>query len=118
MKQCLILVIDNDEGVLDVISTVLMQARYKVIPILEVPSIPVTSIKPDLVIVDISRVDSGKEKFFKNLKTDEKTANIPVILTSTASGLDRTAEKWSADAFIYKPFDIDDLTAKVNELLT
>lgn len=118
MKNGLILVIDDDEGILDVISTVLMEGKHKVVPALKLPSTSVASLNPDLVIIDISLDDSRKEHFYKNLKADPQTSKIPVLLTSTSSRLDKTAEKWNAEAFILKPFDIDDLAAKVNELLT
>lgn len=118
MKQNVILVIDDDEGVLEVISTVLMQGRHKVVPVLNVPSTPVASLNPDLVIIDVSIIDKRKENFYKNLKANPHTAGIPVLLTSTFNEVVEIAEKWSADSFMFKPFDIDNLAAKVNELLT
>jgi two-component system OmpR family response regulator len=114
MKQHSILVIDNDESVLDVISTVLTEANYSVIPALKPPVASVASINPDLVIIDISLNCSCHEDFYRQLKTEVKTARISVLLTSTSSALEKTAEKWKADSFFYKPFDIEELTAKVN----
>jgi DNA-binding response OmpR family regulator len=117
MKQHSILVIDSDESILDVISTVLTEAKYNVVLAFKRPAVSVADIKPDLVIMDISIDCSCHEDFFIGLKTDVNTADIPILLTSTSSDLEKTAEKWNADSFFYKPFDIEELTAKVNGML-
>jgi DNA-binding response OmpR family regulator len=117
MKEGLILVIENDKSILEVLSIVLSEANYSVVPSLKPPVASVASIKPDLVIIDININCSCHEDFYRQLKTDVKTAKIPVLLTSTSNALEKTAEKWKADSFFYKPFDIEELTAKISEVL-
>jgi two-component system phosphate regulon response regulator PhoB len=117
MTQGLILVIDFSESVLEIISLVLKQENYNVIPFLKPPGTSVVDIKPDLVIMDISLDSSLQEDFYRSLKNNTATSNIPVLLTSTFSGQAKIAEKWKAEGFIDKPFDIDELAFKVNELL-
>ncbi|PPK99291.1 response regulator [Parapedobacter indicus] len=49
------------------------------------------------------------------LKSDEKTADIPVILISALPTIDEIAERCGADGYIRKPFDIYDVIDVVNE---
>src|SRR5690606_19332090 len=48
------------------------------------------------------------------LKSDEKTAAIPVVLISALPKIDEIAEKCGADGYIRKPFDIYDVIDVVN----
>lgn len=51
----------------------------------------------------------------KMLKSDEKTADIPVVLISAIKDIDKIAEVCGANAYIRKPFDIYDVIDVVNE---
>lgn len=48
------------------------------------------------------------------LKSDAKTADIPVFLISAISKIDEIAEQCGADGYIRKPFDIYDVIDVVN----
>lgn len=70
--------------------------------------------RPDLFLLDIMLPDGDGRDLCKKLKEDPETRNIPVIMMSahaTESGL---MENYQADAFIKKPFDIDDFLDKIN----
>ncbi|MGK6351547.1 response regulator [Parapedobacter sp. DT-150] len=51
----------------------------------------------------------------RELKADDETANIPVILISAMRNIDEIAQECGADAYIRKPFDIYDVIDVVNE---
>ena len=51
----------------------------------------------------------------KLLKSNRKTADIPVVLISALSNIDKIAETCGADGYIRKPFDIYDVIDTVNE---
>lgn len=75
----------------------------------------VTEDRPDLVISDIMMPILNGTELCRRLKADETTKVIPVILMSSANV--RAADRAGADAFIAKPFNIDEMEALVERLL-
>src|SRR5690606_4394049 len=51
----------------------------------------------------------------RKLKSDEKTALIPIVLISAIRNIDEIAQQCGADAYIRKPFDIYDVIDVVNQ---
>lgn len=51
----------------------------------------------------------------RELKENDRTAHIPVILISAIQNIDQIAEVCGADAYIRKPFDIYDVIDVVNQ---
>lgn len=114
MNKKLILVIDNDESIIEVISIVLEDSNLHVISV-QIPSFQVFSTNiPDLIIMDIGPYNQRHREFYDQIRFNGKTANIPVMLTSTCQGLDKVASSWNAECYLPKPFDIDHLKTLVN----
>jgi CheY-like chemotaxis protein len=72
--------------------------------------------RPDLVISDVMMPLVGGVELCARLKADPETASIPLILMSAAGK--HAAEGAAADAFVSKPFDLDDLETLVRQFLT
>ena len=75
---------------------------------------------PDLVLLDVVLPGQSGFEFCRNLKTNESTQNIPVVICSTKG---TEADKlWGsmlgADAYLAKPIDQQRLTQTVELLLT
>jgi two-component system phosphate regulon response regulator PhoB len=71
---------------------------------------------PDLIILDIMLPDGDGQVMCKEIKSNEKTVHIPVMLMSAhVNGLEM-AKSAFADDFISKPFDINAFTDKVQHL--
>ncbi len=64
---------------------------------------------PDLIILDYYLPGGPGEKLCLELKSNFLTKEIPVILMSTQPDLKNIAENCGADAYLEKPFDIDQL---------
>lgn len=75
--------------------------------------------EPDLVLLDIMLPDKDGIEILKELRTDKKTENLPVIfLTAKSDRLDAVKGLDSgADDYIKKPFDILELVSRINAVL-
>jgi len=74
---------------------------------------------PDLILLDVMMPDITGIEVCKTLVTDQKTADIPIILVTAKSGAEDTREGLEAGAFDYikKPFNRIELLARVNSAL-
>jgi DNA-binding response OmpR family regulator len=75
---------------------------------------------PDIILLDMMLPDIDGEHVLQNLKTDEKTKNIPVIVFSNLSS-DADIKKMmsgGAAAFMVKSnFTLDEVVEKINGLV-
>ena len=77
----------------------------------------VETFQPGLIFLDIFLVGIDGRDICRQIKSDETTMNIPVILFSANKVKPASIIESLADAFISKPFDIVDLVEKINLLL-
>ena len=75
--------------------------------------------KPDLILMDLMMPVLDGLSTVRRLKGDPATAGIPIIaLTALARMEDQTAAKEAGcDAFIAKPFDLEDVERAVSRFL-
>ena len=74
---------------------------------------------PDLLVLDIIMPKKNGFHVCRNLKTNPKTRNIPIVIV-TAKGEDADVywgKKQGADEYLIKPFDVSKLVAAVDRLL-
>jgi DNA-binding response OmpR family regulator len=74
---------------------------------------------PDLVILDLGLPDHGGLDILPRLKRLKKDNDLPIIVLTVRKEQESRdlAEKLGADAYITKPFIMDDLIAVINEKL-
>ena len=114
-----VLVCDDDEGILDMVSFVLEDSGFKVIP--ESNSLNVYNLvekeKPDLLLLDLWMPVLSGDQVLKMLRSNPKTKDLPVIVISASTEGQKIANEAGASAFIAKPFDIDQLINRVELIL-
>jgi CheY-like chemotaxis protein len=116
-----ILVVDDDPGILDALRFLFEEEGYRV----------QTSEKgdyaealhdangglPDLIVLDILLSGKDGRDICRKLKSKPDTRHIPIVMISAHPDAERSAREVGADAFVAKPFAIDDLLGLVESLL-
>jgi DNA-binding response OmpR family regulator len=80
----------------------------------------IRSVKPDLVLLDLMMPEMDGWQVYQQLKADESTANIPVIVvTAKAQNIDIVLGLHIAkvDDYIPKPFSLQELVDRVEKVL-
>lgn len=115
-----VLVVDDNEEILNVITIVLEMEGYEVACASDGSKVPdkVQCTSPDLILLDIMLEGMDGRDICRALKSDPKTRHIPIIMISASHSMYSTVEKdCQADDFISKPFDIYDLADKVGQYI-
>ena len=115
-----VLVIEDNHAILDVITLILQSEAYKVNGLSKSANFMnhIDEFNPDLLILDIMLPDADGRVLLRELRMNERTKHIPVLMISaryTKENL-QTME-FKPDAFVAKPFDIDDLLDRIEGLL-
>jgi DNA-binding response OmpR family regulator len=115
-----ILVIEDNHAILDVITLILQSEAYKVSGLSKSANFMdhIDAFNPDLLILDIMLPDADGRVLLQELRLNERTRLIPVLMISaryTKENLQNV--EFKPDAFVAKPFDIDDLLDQIEGLL-
>lgn len=123
MSKAHILVVDDDPSILDMIQLLLEQEGYRVTtsPVVLEDLADVEHLQPDLIILDfkMGERESGWT-FLQKLKLHRPTKDIPLFLCTAALSDVREQEPILTQKgipVVYKPFDVDELLAAVEQLL-
>ena len=114
-----VLIFDDDENILELCSIILTECGYEVATsetshdIIE----KVSEMHPDAILMDNWIPDIGGIEATQMLKRDERFKNIPVIYFSANNDIKSLAEKAGADAYLAKPFDLDELENLIKTLI-
>ena len=80
----------------------------------------VREMMPDLVLLDLMMLDMGGWEVYQQMKADEKTKDIPVIVvTARAQSIDKVLGLYIAkvEDYIAKPFSPSELVESVEHVL-
>jgi len=116
-----ILIIDDSEITLAMERAVLEQHGYDVqaaSTLLDFEKV-LQSWRPHVILTDIHMPDVKGTDICRILKTEYDTQDIPIVLFSSLSDedLERLAEQVGADGYLSKNHGLEQLAAKVNELV-
>lgn len=116
MKE--IFIVEDDQDIRELIGFLLESHNYKVktFPTAEDFQKALLTDNPDLILLDIMLPDGNGIEICRELRETESTTKIPVVLMSAHADASLLHNN-CADDFIAKPFDIDDLVARVNRQL-
>lgn len=119
MEKSKILIIDDEVDLVNLVKMRLELHNYHIIPLYTSKrSLEITKReKPALILLDIMMPDKDGYEVCRELKSDEATRDIPIILFTAKPEqkkyLKTGAESIGADDYILKPFDTEDLLGKI-----
>lgn len=111
------MIADDDPGIVDAIGMLLEFEGYNVIPTFDGHTISdMENQLPDLLLLDIWMSGQDGRDVCKKLKQGETTRNIPIIMVSASYNIKESALAAGADDFLAKPFEMNDLLTKIQNL--
>jgi DNA-binding response OmpR family regulator len=120
MTKNKILVIDDDLSLLEALEAFLYQENFEARSSSQHQSIHeiILDFNPDLIILDINLGDADGRSICDELKSNNSTAYIPVLLLTGLSYEDISQIDCLADGIIGKPFESSQLLFHIKELLS
>jgi DNA-binding response OmpR family regulator len=116
-----ILVVDDEHDMLKLIAVRLKANNYDVVTASDgfYAVKKAHEEKPDLIILDIKMPVGGGMGVFENLRMNSNTMLIPIIFITAhpSEEIKRKVLEMGAEDFIAKPFNADELLAKVRKAL-
>lgn len=118
-----ILVCDDDQEILEMIAeTLRMNPSYEIISfgngkaVLE--HLKTNSPTLDLLILDLWLPDIDSDEMIPIIRQDATTKDIPIILISAIVNIEIIADELGVEASLSKPFLLEELEYKVDQLLS
>ncbi len=115
-----ILAVDDDIDILEVLQFILEDSGYEVETLSDGHYLLDTIRKktPDLILLDVMLGSMDGRELCKEVKKQDSTHDIPVILISASHNISNAMNQVGApNDFISKPFDINNLLAKIKNQL-
>jgi two-component system cell cycle response regulator DivK len=114
-----IIIFDDDEDILSICSYVLEEQGWEVHIFTDCDNITekVSAIHPHVILMDNWIPDSGGIVATQKLKNSDSLRSIPVVYFSANSDIQSLANRAGAEAYLAKPFDLNDLESTINSVI-
>lgn len=118
MRMQKLLIIDDDEDI-SAMLYLLLRSRFEVAAITKSEDIflRIRAFQPDIILLDVFLTGYDGRVICKQLKFHPSSKHIPVIMVSGHDEVSDSVSKYGADDFILKPFEADQLIAKIDQQL-
>jgi DNA-binding response OmpR family regulator len=112
---CKVLVVDDDKDILEVLKILLSVNGLQVEAVSHEGELydNLFLFKPDVILLDVNLGRCDGRTICKDLKSQDETKNISIIMFSANHNIRESALENQADGFIEKPFEMDQLLATV-----
>lgn len=111
-----ICVLEDDEGIMQIIQILLMEENYEVHGFSNISDFMNANSNhmADLFLLDVMLPDGSGIDVCRRLKEHSKTKQVPVLMMSAHSSIKEITCSCQAEGFLAKPFDIYDFIGKIN----
>jgi DNA-binding response OmpR family regulator len=119
MNSKKIIVCDDDQGILDVLQMLLETEGFIVFTEINSTNLikQIQNNSPDLVLLDLWMPLLSGDQVLKAIRSTNDIKDLPVIVLSASVDGSDIASDAGANDFVAKPFDLDDIITKINNLL-
>ena len=111
-----VLIIENDELIMDIVTFILETEGYEVIGAKYAPTY-IEQLQADIILIDEWVNLKQGHMLCKQIKSIANLAHVPVIIFSTANDIADIVKTCGADGYVQKPFDVDVLLAEIKKFL-
>ena len=120
-EQATVLVADDDPKVRELLRIFLEKAGYRVVLAqngAEAIALAQES-APDVILVDVMMPQMDGFEACRQLRNDTRTSHVPILMLTSRSALGDKLSGFEsgADDYVTKPFDLDELLARIRSLL-
>ena len=114
-----ILILEDNQDILEMLTEWLTSIGYEVAAYHSVTDIVslVEENRPDLIMLDYLLGGINGGEYCSQLKKNQKTKHIPIIMLSAHQRVIDSLGHYGWDAFVAKPFDIEELAQQINTLI-
>lgn len=118
IKKCVYILEDNDD-IREMIAYLLTEENYEVhgYPTVKSFKNELSFTHPDMIILDVMLTDGNGLEVCDELKANNRTNDIPILMMSAHAFLKDVKSKCGAEDFISKPFDINDFVSRIDHYL-
>ncbi|WP_461453299.1 response regulator [Mucilaginibacter sp.] len=117
LKHKKIMIADDDPGIVDAVEMILEFEGYQVTSTVDGSTVlDMRDELPDLLLLDIWMSGEDGRDICKKLKQDPLTKKIPIIMISASRDIRQSAMDAGANDFLAKPFEMNELLQKIEEL--
>jgi DNA-binding response OmpR family regulator len=116
-----ILIVDDDQDILNILTLLFDIEGFDVKGIDNgyVIEETIKSFAPDIILLDVMLGGLDGREICHKLKDSNETRHIPIIMISANTDMSKiTYKECRPDSFIPKPFDIEHVLFKVNDILS
>ena len=112
-----ILIVDDQEDILDVLKEIFEMEGYNVTALTYTEDVirSINQYQPDLVMLDFLLAGVNGGELCHQIKVNPIHSHIPVIMLSGYPRVLESLGNYGADAFVAKPFDVNELTLIVRD---
>ena len=119
MENKKIMICDDDDGILEVLQMMLEIEGYTVFTESNSTNLikHIHQTLPDLLLMDLWMPVLSGDQLLRTIRGTKELENLPIIILSASVDGNEIATSSGADGFIAKPFDMDNVSLKIQNLL-
>jgi len=109
-----VLFIENDHDIRHIVALILEEQGFITLSIPEPSDLnEIIPFHPDVILLDEFINSRPGHRLCLKIKQIDTLKHLPVIILSTSNDIEMIAKECQANDYIRKPFDVDDMIAKV-----